>query len=641
MIFSNIIIPAVTGLFFFIYFIYFTIINNSKAPSFKYFIMFLLSFSLFLLGRPLQMILGPEPAQLVIVNIRVFIFCSLSITSITTASLFFDRGRNPRWITGIFLAGIALGLVYVMFNTLGTIGSYKVFEWGNLVAYDALTPSMMGPFYGREVTITVQVLIGILLLIASFTRLVTVKGAMTLSSYVRNKHFLFNSGILLFAVTFIIGSVTKQWWLYYFSSMFSSFLFGAGVLIDIKEVHNNYEKLVPFIKEDIIQNVAFSQFSKMKLIEMLKCLDKDPALDTFVIVMMKNPAFETKYELEMFGSVTGLITRRLDTVLGYRNYLIIPLDNQRIGLVLNLLKHTAYTSDTVHELMDIVQQDIRDKSGQETAIGIGRSYGNLEDLRTSYYEALDAQKYAAGVGNGAIVHVNHIQQVPALEHGYPQTQKERLLSCIKLSDKDECAKALDEFVQSFRKYLEKRPHILKMRLYELAGSIVDAAITGGGNERQLNDFVTGCFREIDHISDYRTACLWLEQLVERVIAQVARTHKTRTSGMMEKAKHIIGKKYSTKLSYKDVARELCISSSYFLALFKQETGMTFVDYLTDVRIVRAKELLVDTSMSVTQIALEIGVGNPNYFSSMFKKHTGMTAKDYRSSRMKTGTQSKL
>ena len=635
LIFSNLIIPTITGLFFFIYFIYFTIINNSKAASFKYFIMFLLSFSVFLLGRPLQMIMGPHPVQLIIVNIRVFIFCALTITSITTASLFFDRGRNPRWIFSIFLTGTVFGVVYVVFNILGTVGSYKAFEWGNLVAWDALTPSMMGPFYGREVTIAVQVLIGILLMIASMVRLVSAKGDMGFFVYMKNKNFLFNSGILLFALTFVIGSISKQWWLYYFSSMFSSFLFGAGVLIDIKEVHNNYEKLVPFIKEDIIQNVAFSQFSKLKLIEMLHCLDKDPRLDTFVIVMMKDPMFETNYELQLFASVTEIIRHRLDSILGYRNYIIIPLDNQRIGLVLNLLQNGEYTGDTVHELMEIIQQDILGKTRQETAVGIGRSYENLEDLRTSYYEALDAQKFAAGMRHSTIVHVNHIQQSDPLESSYPLKQKERLLSCIKLSEAEECAGALKDFLEGFSRYIEKRPEILKMRLYELVGAIIDAAITGGGNEKQLNELVKECFNDIDLINDYRTACSWLEDITGRVIQQVVRTHMKRTSRLVEKAKQFIGERYQTKIGYKDVAKELCISSSYFLALFKQETGMTFVDYLTDVRIKRSKELLVETSMSVTQIASEIGVSNPNYFSSMFRKHTGESAKEYRNRHTKS------
>ncbi|HEY9054376.1 MAG TPA: helix-turn-helix transcriptional regulator, partial [Rectinemataceae bacterium] len=83
------------------------------------------------------------------------------------------------------------------------------------------------------------------------------------------------------------------------------------------------------------------------------------------------------------------------------------------------------------------------------------------------------------------------------------------------------------------------------------------------------------------------------------------------------------------LSYRDVAKEVFVSPSYFLSLFKQETGQTFVDYLTSLRVEKAKALLASTEKSVMEIADEVGFSNPNYFSSIFKKATGMTAKEYR------------
>jgi len=72
-----------------------------------------------------------------------------------------------------------------------------------------------------------------------------------------------------------------------------------------------------------------------------------------------------------------------------------------------------------------------------------------------------------------------------------------------------------------------------------------------------------------------------------------------------------------------------ISPSYFLSLFKKETGQTFTDYLTSVRITAAKGLLMTTALTITEIAYEVGFNNSNYFSSTFKKMTGVSAKEYR------------
>ena len=91
--------------------------------------------------------------------------------------------------------------------------------------------------------------------------------------------------------------------------------------------------------------------------------------------------------------------------------------------------------------------------------------------------------------------------------------------------------------------------------------------------------------------------------------------------------------YQRPLSYSDVAKEMGISPSYFKSMFKLEMHTTFVDYLTEVRIDAAKELLLTTDMSITQIALDIGFSSPNYFSSTFHKIVGTSAKEYRHARV--------
>lgn len=627
---SNIIVPLITGLFFFIYFGYFVIINNTKAPSFKYFIIFLLSFSLFLVGRPLQLMLGPYPIPLIIVNIRLFIFCSLSITSMIIASNIFNHKKYRKVDFWIFFSGILFGLVYVIFNTLGTIGSYQIFTWGNLVAYDNLTPASTGPFYGREVTILVQIMIGIILLVFSSLKIIMAKYNQKKIPFFKDKNILFNIGIFLFALTFIIGSFTKQWWLYYFFSMFSAFLFGTGVVMDLKEVHNNYEKLVPFIKEDIIQNMAFSNFSKLKLIELLECLDKDCRLDTFVIIMMKDPAFETKYEINKLDNITKIIKKKLDILIGNRNYIIIPLDNKKIGIVYNLLNNPGADQLSVVELLEVIQQEISKTGEQQTAIGIGRSYQNIEDLRTSYHEAQNALEYAARLKTNAVIHVNNIQPEKENINKYPTNEKLRLLSAIKIGDFEESKQALDDFLNKFKSFTKNRPEILKIRLYELIGSFSDTAILSGGDEKQLNELIKEYFNDINYITNFQMAEKWLTKVNSQIIKIVSNVHKDRSTIIIEKAKDYIVNNYNSQIGYKDVAKELFISSSYFLSLFKQETGTTFVDYLTKLRIDKSKELLVNSPLSITQISYEIGINNPNYFSSIFKKTTGVSAKDFRS-----------
>ncbi len=636
---SNIIVPAITGLFFFIFFIYFVTVFHSKAPSFIYFVGFLLSFSLFLFGRPLQLLLGVYPIPMIIVNIRMLIFCTFTITTITIASAYFGDQQGSHYKVGIFLIGFFFAIVYIVFNTLGTKGSYPVFSLGDTIAYDGYTPTKTPPFYGREVTIALQVLIGLLLVANSSYRLIAGKKGKPWKVYLRDKVMLFNSGFFLFALMFTIGSFTKQWWLYYFTSIFSAMLFGAGVVSDIRELYNNYEKLVPIIKEDIIQNVAFSKNSCKKLTELFVCLGKSEKPDTFSIIMMKNPEFEEGYELGALESVTKICGRVLDDLIGSKNYLPIPLDDRKIGIVLNLKTSFKLIDMNEMELFEHLQRTIYGETGFRTAIGIGRSRIDIADLHTSYQEAKHALENAANLPECSVIHIDNIRDNLKSGPKYPTTEKMRLLSSIKLGNQGESLTALHEFLKAFGPFIESNPESLKIRLYELIGAFLDTAITAGGDEEKLNSIVKEWLSDVDRISSYETASRWLTEIVQNVVQFISKIRKTRSSMIVEKAKDIINSRYASQIGYKDVAKELFISSSYFLSLFKQETNSTFVEYLTRIRIERSKELLQNTNKNITEISYEVGFGNPNYFSSTFKKVSGVSAKEFRRDKTLSPTKS--
>ncbi|MBQ9031468.1 MAG: helix-turn-helix domain-containing protein [Parasporobacterium sp.] len=84
------------------------------------------------------------------------------------------------------------------------------------------------------------------------------------------------------------------------------------------------------------------------------------------------------------------------------------------------------------------------------------------------------------------------------------------------------------------------------------------------------------------------------------------------------------------LSLISTAEHVGMSSAHFSTLFSQQQGQTFISYLTQLRVERAKEMLLSTSLKLADIALEVGYNEPNYFSHVFRKVTGMTPKDFRS-----------
>jgi two-component system response regulator YesN len=628
-IFSNVLAPLISGVFFLIYFIYFAIANPSKAASYRFFVVILVSLSAFSLGRPLQLLLGPHPIPLIIVNLRVFLLCAVIAPAILLASDLFNKKRRRGFERATIAAGALLGTVYVVFNTLGTRASRELFDVFGGVARDNLTPSLQPPFYGREVTIGVQVVTGLLLVSASLVKLARLKLETATDGILRNKAFLFNLGVLIFAVSFIVGSLAKQWGIYYSASMLSALLFGGSVLMDVKEVHVYYERLVPFIKEDIVDDVAFGGASGTKAQEMLDCLGK-ASLNTFAIVKIKESGSELREGLKSMDGAMEAAARRMAEAYGEERCLVLPLSQAKIGIAFRPAEAAPQARKAgILEVFEDLQADLRKGIPRDMAIGIGRTYPGSEGLRASYREALSAQEYAERFESTSVVHADDLDRPEGSAPDYPAREKEKVLSCVKLGDAENALKALEEFLVRFGPYVTQRPAVLKVRLYDFVGSVVDSAILGGGDEKRLNEMASGYFADIEHAKGADSHGEWMAKVVSETAAVVVRIHEKRSKSIIKNALAYIDGHYASPLSYKDVAQQVFISPSYFLCLLKQETGQTFVDHLTAVRVERAKALLSQTDKPIAEIAYEVGFANSDYFSRIFRKATGKTAKEYR------------
>lgn len=95
------------------------------------------------------------------------------------------------------------------------------------------------------------------------------------------------------------------------------------------------------------------------------------------------------------------------------------------------------------------------------------------------------------------------------------------------------------------------------------------------------------------------------------------------------AKQYINEHYYEPLTLEILGEITELNPSYFSSLFKKETGSSFVEYLTDIRIQNAKQLLIKTTYGIIDISEEVGINNLKYFTKLFKKATGLTPTDYR------------
>lgn len=102
-----------------------------------------------------------------------------------------------------------------------------------------------------------------------------------------------------------------------------------------------------------------------------------------------------------------------------------------------------------------------------------------------------------------------------------------------------------------------------------------------------------------------------------------------TEEKIQKAAKYIYENYNKDITLADVANYVYMSESYFSKKFKRVTGLNFSEYLTNVRIKKADEMLLETQLTISEIAQECGFRESNYFGDVFKKLKGISPNKYR------------
>jgi len=140
---------------------------------------------------------------------------------------------------------------------------------------------------------------------------------------------------------------------------------------------------------------------------------------------------------------------------------------------------------------------------------------------------------------------------------------------------------------------------------------------------QKGFFLIGPYDKPDHLTTH------FEELLIAIVKQnIANT--VESNPHIAKGIKYIHENFAEPISLLQLCDYLGLNNCYFCVLFKNQTGMTFSQYLNKVRINESKKLLEITDDSIIDISLAVGFNNHNHFSATFKKLTGVTPSVYRS-----------
>ncbi len=256
-------------------------------------------------------------------------------------------------------------------------------------------------------------------------------------------------------------------------------------------------------------------------------------------------------------------------------------------------------------------------------LGIG-SVKEFDGVGESYGEALNALL----VTNGSVAHVDDLPKQQGCGEDYPAHLEKRLFTEIengRVNDAISTARTFYEWMEqsSAGQIMEIRLKVLECVLWAEHIAIEKGGMTYPKIARA--DYLS----EIMAIEEGYGLKKWLVEKVLSACQSVAGKRVEKANNVIEQAKEYIQKHFNKDISLDEVSREVDISPYYFSKIFKDSTGKNFIEYLTEIRIERAKELLTSSNHSMKEICASVGYSDPNYFSRAFKKNVGITPTEYK------------
>jgi two-component system, response regulator YesN len=279
-------------------------------------------------------------------------------------------------------------------------------------------------------------------------------------------------------------------------------------------------------------------------------------------------------------------------------------------------------------MANLIQDEVERQTNCRLAVGLGRSQPRLGDLHRSFAEALVNLKLAREDGGSPsdlkkLDHTalrDYLENVPASGHATGRYDP--------------------FFDQSLRLLVEaalRSPLLKHYLLLDVLLTIAQYISDFGGDPGKIlpdRDSAEVLFRELHTPDDVRSETYqWFLSALTFV-----ETHSIsdRTAIIQQAQKYIASHFSDSSLSLNEVAAQVNFSPNHFSAVFSAETGATFREHLTRIRLEQAKKLLRATRLKCAEVALQCGYNDPHYFSLMFRKNCEMTPQQYRASSRKGG-----
>ncbi len=296
-----------------------------------------------------------------------------------------------------------------------------------------------------------------------------------------------------------------------------------------------------------------------------------------------------------------------------------------------ILNFDASSNAVIDKKLREIACNVEKYLGVRLIISVGRNVDDISEINNSYVTARKAGKYRIIFNNQPVIWYSKIESLERKGiKEYPYELEKQLFSAMNAQNMAGVESVLDEFVDQFRglSYDNMVININQLALTTVRNlkRVDDSA---GDNQALWEDLLSSSNR-VDSYIDLNQIKITFKNIYQEIINSKKESSKQRMEGLTSNIIDYINENYSDpNLSIDAISESVNYSVSYVRQIFKNELNMTVHEYISELRLKKICELLVNTDLTVSEIGQKTGVISTGFFYTTFKNKTGYTPAQYR------------
>jgi AraC-like DNA-binding protein len=283
-------------------------------------------------------------------------------------------------------------------------------------------------------------------------------------------------------------------------------------------------------------------------------------------------------------------------------------------------------------ISDIFLSALTHYLGVNVFIVVGKTVSALNDINKSLDEARHGLRYRNFEKNEQILLMDNLIPQGDYQTSYSFSLENSIIQAMRMGMREDALQFLEEFIKKLKMDMSQE-FLFRQSLFQLLGRILETLLKSGLNMQFVYQG-SNLYEQLSTLNNSAEIVRWFDKkLISPYSKEIAKTREKQLENLVQKVVNTIESDYNQPISL-DFCANACGITAYSLSkIFKKVTGINFVDYLTQIRIEHAKDLLLSSDAKISDIAERVGY-QPGYFVRSFKKAEGVTPGQYRELHMK-------